>query len=282
MLFLHLTLTKFSGRMTDQETSPPVALVTGASRGLGQGIAIELARAGLSVGIHYAGSESGAQETAAACAETALHPEIQQFPMLQADIGVSEEREALFEATLASLGHLDALINNAGITSVGRKDIIEATEESFDRVMDVNLKAPFFLAKSAGNFWLENKGNCRLAGGYKLVFVSSISADAASLNRGDYCMSKAAMGMANHLWALRLADVAQVIELRPGVMETDMTAGVKDKYDALIAQGDLVPMKRWGTGEDVGRAVRSFLENDWPFSTGECLYIDGGMHLKKL
>ncbi|MEZ5324429.1 MAG: 3-ketoacyl-ACP reductase [Verrucomicrobiales bacterium] len=261
---------------------PPVVLVTGASRGLGRGIAIELAKAGMSVGIHYAGNEVAAHETAAICAEVALHGELQQFEPVQADIGDSAERNALFSATLAMFGRLDALVNNAGITSVGRLDIVEATEESFDRVIDVNLKAPYFLSQSAGNYWLANPGDSRLAGGYKLVFIGSVSADTASLNRGDYCLSKAALGMANHLWALRLAEVAQVIELRPGVMATDMTSAAKDKYDRIIAEGELIPMRRWGTGEDVGRGVVSFLQNDWPFSTGEVITIDGGMHLKKL
>ncbi|MGK0187766.1 MAG: 3-oxoacyl-[acyl-carrier protein] reductase [Verrucomicrobiales bacterium] len=266
----------------NSKSQPPVALVTGASRGLGRGIAIELARAGMSIGIHYAGNEIAAHETVAACIEVAPHSELQKFEPLQADIGESAEREGLFSAMLATFGRLDALINNAGITSIGRKDILEATEESFDRVMDVNLKAPYFLAKSAGNYWLENPRDSRLVGGYKLVFIGSVSADTASLNRGDYCLSKAALGMANHLWALRLAEVAQVIELRPGVMATDMTSAAKEKYDSIIEKGELIPMRRWGNGEDVGRGVASFLRNDWPFSTGEVISIDGGMHLKKL
>lgn len=266
----------------NQNEQPPVVLVTGASRGLGRGIAIELARAGMSVGIHYSGNEVAAGETAAACVEVAPCSEQQKFELLQADIGNTSEREALFTATLATFGRLDSLVNNAGITSIGRKDIVEATEESFDRVMDVNLKAPYFLSKSAGNYWLENPGKSQLAGGYKLVFIGSVSADTASLNRGDYCLSKAALGMVNHLWALRLAEVAQVIELRPGVMATDMTSAAREKYDRIIDEGELIPMRRWGSGEDVGRGVASFLQNDWPFSTGEVIYIDGGMHLKKL
>lgn len=265
-----------------QNAQPPVVLITGASRGIGRGIAVELARAGMSLGIHYAGNEAAAMETIAACADAAPRPELQLFEPLQADIGDSAQRDSLFEATLALFGRLDALVNNAGITSVGRRDILEATEESFDRVLGVNLKAPFFLSKSAGRYWLEHPGQSRLAGGYKLVFIGSVSADTASLNRGDYCLSKAALGMANHLWALRLAGVAQVIELRPGVMDTDMTSGAREKYDKMIGEGALVPMRRWGTGEDVGRGVASFLQNDWPFSTGEVVHIDGGMHLKKL
>jgi len=264
------------------ETNTPTALVTGASRGLGSGIAAELARAGFSVAIHYAGNREAAESTAAQCAEAASRPEAQQFPLVQGDIAVTEERDALFEATLGFFGRLDCLINNAGITSVGRKDITEATEESYDRVMNVNLKGPFFLTQLAANHWLSRPGDCPLDGGYKLVNISSISASIASLNRGDYCLSKAAMGMATQLWALRLAEHgAQAIEFRPGVMATDMTAGVKDKYDALIADG-LVPQKRWGTAEDVGIAVRSFCLGGLPFSTGEIVYLDGGLHHPRL
>lgn len=259
----------------------PTALVTGASRGLGRGISVTLARCGFSVAIHYAGNAEAAQETAEACREAAGSG-AQSFPTVQADLGDSAERDALFDKTIAELGHMDAFVSNAGITSVGRKDIAEATEESFDRVFDVNLKGPFFLAKSFGNYWLANPDKCRIDGGYKLIFVSSVSADTASLNRGDYCMSKAGLSMCSHLWALRLADVGQVVELRPGVMATDMTAPAQEKYDGLIAEGTLVPQKRWGTGEDVGKAVASFCRGDWPFSTGEVIYIDGGMHLKKL
>ena len=188
----------------------------------------------------------------------------------------------MLPATLAAFGHLDALVNNAGITSVGRKDILEASEDSWDTVMGINLKAPFFLARDAANYFADNADDPRLESGYKIAFISSISATSASTNRGDYCISKAAMGMVNQLWALRLAEHGiQTIEFRPGIMATDMTAGVKDKYDALIAEG-LVPQKRWGQPEDLGIAVRSFLNGNLPFSTGETIYLDGGLHHAKL
>lgn len=263
-------------------SSPPTALVTGASRGLGSGIAIELARAGFSAAIHYAGNRDAAESTAALCTEAAASPEAQQFPLVQGDIGDTVERNALFKAVIGLFGRLDVLVNNAGITSIGRRDITEATEESYDRVMDVNLKGPFFLSQLAANHWLARPGECPLAGGYKLVNISSISASIASMNRGDYCLSKAAMGMSTQLWALRLAEHGtQVVEFRPGVMATDMTAGVKKKYDDLIAHG-LVPQKRWGTAEDVGVAVRSFCLGGLPFSTGEIIYLDGGLHHPRL
>jgi 3-oxoacyl-[acyl-carrier protein] reductase len=262
--------------------SSPTALVTGASRGLGSGIAIELARSGFSVAIHYAGNHEAAADTAAKCTAAAQHPEAQLFPIIPGDIGSTDERNAVFAATLGVFSRLDVLVNNAGITSIGRNDITEATEESYDRVMDVNLKGPFFLSQLAANHWLSRPGECPLPGGYKLVNVSSISATIASLNRGDYCLSKAAMGMATQLWALRLAEHgAQVIEFRPGIMATDMTAGVTAKYEPLIRDG-LVPQKRWGTPEDIGIAVRSFCQGNLPFSTGEIIYLDGGLHHPRL
>jgi 3-oxoacyl-[acyl-carrier protein] reductase len=263
----------------EAQTSTAAVLVTGASRGLGRGIALELARAGMSVGVHYAGNRAAAEETAAACA--ALAPGA-VFPLLQADLGDAGQRHGLVAAATAALGRLDALVSNAGIAPPERKDIAEAGEASFDKVLEVNLKAPYFLAQDAARGWLAAPGGSALPGGYKLVFVSSISATAASLNRGEYCISKAGLAMAARLWALRLAEVGQVIELRPGIMETDMTAGVKDKYDAIIGGGQVVPMKRWGRPEDVGRAVRSFLCGDWPFTTGDAVYLDGGFHLEKL
>ena len=163
-----------------------------------------------------------------------------------------------------------------------RADITEAGEESFDELISVNLKGPYFLSQLAARYWLEHPGASRLAGGYKLIFVTSISAATASVNRGDYCISKAGLAMASQLWATRLAfEGVQVLELRPGIMATDMTSGVKGKYDALIAEG-LVPQRRWGNPEDVGLAVKAICRGDFPFSTGDVLYIDGGFHLSRL
>lgn len=259
----------------------PCVLVTGSSRGLGKGVALELARAGMSVAIHCAANHTAAEATAAACAAAAVRKG-QQFPVVSGDLGDSTARRGVFEQTLAALGRVDALVNNAGITSPGRKDLLECTEDGWDTVMDVNLKGPFFLSQLVANWWLAHPDASRLSGGYKLVFITSVSAVLASTNRGDYCISKAALGMASQLWALRLAGHGiQVIEFRPGIMETDMTAGVKEKYDPLIASGT-VPMKRWGQPDDVGQGVRAFLEGGLPFSTGEVIYMDGGLRLGRL
>ncbi len=263
------------------ETPPPTALVTGSSRGLGRGIALELAKAGFSVAIHYAGNKFAATETAEAC--QAISPRADAiFPIFGADLSKNMERHSLIRLAIRVMGKLDAFVSNAGIAPPERKDISEASEDSFDKLIEVNLKAPYFLAQDVAKHWLAREGDCPLNGGFKMVFVSSISATAASLNRGEYCVSKAGLAMASKLWALRLAEIGQVIELRPGIMATDMTSGVKEKYDAIIDGGTVVPAKRWGNPDDVGRAVRSFVMGDWPFTTGDAIYLDGGFHIEKL
>jgi 3-oxoacyl-[acyl-carrier protein] reductase len=266
---------------TNVKKTSAVALVTGASRGLGRGIAEALAQDGLSVAIHYASNKAAAEETAASCQRLAPRAD-QSFVTVGGNIGVAADRERIVAETLDAFGRLDALVNNAGIAPRVRADIVEATEEIFDEVMAVNLKGPYFLSQLVVRHWLEKRNDARLRGGYKLIFVSSISAYLASINRGEYCMSKAALAMATKLWATRLAtDNVQVYEVRPGVMATDMTAGVKDKYDKLIADG-LVPQKRWGTGDDVGSAISALLKGYFPFSTGDVINVDGGIHLQRL
>jgi 3-oxoacyl-[acyl-carrier protein] reductase len=260
---------------------PPTALVTGASRGLGRGVAEALARDGFSIGVHYATNRDGAEKTIARCGALASQ-DGQRFVAVGGDISQAADRERILRETLAAFGHLDALVNNAGVAPRLRADIVDATEESFDEVIGINLKGPYFLSQAVAREWLAHKGESRLPGGYKLVFVSSISAYVASINRGEYCISKAGLGMATQLWATRLANEGvQVFELRPGIMATDMTAGVKEKYDRLIADG-LVPQARWGTPEDVGLAVAALMKGLFPFSTGDVFNIDGGFHLRRL
>lgn len=262
-------------------TTTPVALVTGASRGLGRGIAVRCARLGWNVAIHYQGNQAAACETQNLCAAAAPHPGA-DFPLVKGNLAVAADRQALFDATLQALGRLDALVNNAGMAPRVRADLTEAGEESYDEVMGVNLKGPYFLSQLAARHWLRHPGECGLPGGYKLVFVTSISADTASVNRGEYCLSKAGLAMAAQLWAARLANEGvQVFEVRPGIMATDMTAGVRGKYDALIA-GGLVPQRRWGQPEDVGECVAAILAGQFPFSTGQVLHVDGGFHLRTL
>ncbi|HKB91555.1 MAG TPA: 3-ketoacyl-ACP reductase [Opitutaceae bacterium] len=259
----------------------PVVLVTGAGRGLGRGIALQLAEQGCSVAINYAGNRTAAEETVGLCQKTAKSPGQKFFP-IQADISSKSDRERLVAETLGHFGRLDALVNNAGIAPKVRADITEATEESFEELIKTNLQGPYFLTQRVARHWLTQKPQPVLPGGFKIIFVTSISADTASILRGDYCISKAGLAMATQLWATRLAaDGIQVVELRPGIMATDMTAGVKGKYDALLAQG-LVPQMRWGTPEDVGLAVRSIIAGHFPFSTGAVIPVDGGFNIRRL
>ncbi len=258
-----------------------MVLVTGASRGLGRGIAVEAAAAGWSVAINYASNGAAAEETAALCGQAAPDA-AQRFVPLQGDIGVREDRAALLARTLETFGRVDALVNNAGIAPRVRADLTETSEASFEELLRVNLQGPFFLTQAVANHWIGQPYAPALSAGFKIVFVTSISADTVSLNRGEYCVSKAGLAMTSQLWAARLAAHGiQVIELRPGIMATDMTAGVKEKYDALLAEG-LVPQRRWGTAEDVGRAVRAFLAGDFPFTTGDVIHLDGGFHIRRL
>jgi len=262
-------------------SSTPVILVTGASRGLGRGVALQCARAGYSIAVHFAGNQTAAEETVTLCRAAAASAE-QKFIPVRGNLAVADDRAGIFQQTLSVFGRLDALINNAGMAPRVRADLTETSEESYDEVMAVNLKGPHFLSQLAARHWLAHRGESLLPGGYKLVFITSVSANTASVNRGEYCLSKAGLAMAAQLWATRLAnDGVQVFEIRPGIMATDMTTGVKEKYDKLIAEG-LVPQMRWGTPEDVGRAVEALLRGHFPYSTGSVIEVDGGFHLRRL
>jgi NAD(P)-dependent dehydrogenase (short-subunit alcohol dehydrogenase family) len=254
----------------------PVALVTGASRGIGRAIALELARAGHALVVNYVSRRDAAEEvvneitTAGGQAITAL-----------ADVGRSEDRAALIEQALDRFGRIDVLVNNAGITSQGRNDLLEATEESWDRVFDTNLKGPFFLSQQVAREMIRLKVAETIDGG-KIVNISSVSAYAISTDRADYCMTKAALQTMTQLYAARLADEGiGVFEICPGVIESDMTAPVREKYDRLIAEG-LWPIRRWGQPEDVARAVAAVVADHFSFSTGERINVDGGFHIRRL
>ena len=259
----------------------PVALVTGAGRGLGRGVAMELAKAGFSVAIGYAGNKDAAEECRKLCGEAA-RVSGQRFEIFAANIGSKEDRARLVEDVFAAFGDIDALVNNAGMAPRTRADILEASEESFEELIRVNLQGPYFLTQALAKRWLAETRPSAIPTGRKIVYVTSISASVASINRGDYCMSKAGLSMAVMLWASRLAEAGIcVYELRPGIMATDMTSGVKAKYDAFIAQGG-IPQNRWGFPEDVGKAVKAILAGDFAYSTGSVITIDGGFHIARL
>jgi len=259
------------------------ALITGASRGIGRGIAVELARSGFSVAINYAGRQDAALECQKICEQTAPPDAQSSFEIFQADISQAPDRDRLLESVLKRFGRIDLLVNNAGVAPEVRADLLETSEESFDRLMRINARGPFFLTQAVAKSWISGVKVAE-AGGTKpkIVNISSVSAYAASVNRGEYCMSKAALSMMTQLFAVRLAEHGiNVYEIRPGVIETDMTGAVKQKYDDLIS-GGLTPIPRWGTPEDVGRAVAAIGLDQFPFSTGEVINVDGGFHIRRL
>lgn len=261
-----------------------VALVTGSSRGIGRAIVIELARIGYDLMINYLSNEAAAEQVCAEVNEIGkTENKAVRVAKCGADISNANDRRQLLRATREQFGRLDLLVNNAGIAPEARVDLLEATEESFDWVMRVNLKGPYFLTQAVARWMIEQKSAGKF-GDYQpvIVSISSVSAYAASPERGDYCVSKAGLAMLTKLYATRLAGAGiNVYEIRPGIIATDMTAEVKGKYDRLIAEG-LTPIRRWGTPDDVGRTVAAIAAGGLSFSTGEVINVDGGFHLRQL
>lgn len=265
----------------------PVSLITGASRGIGRGIALELAKTGHDLVINYAGNAEAARKTADDCVAAAAGAgKTIRAEICQADISKGDDRKKLVEFTKSTFGWISLLVNNAGVAPDVRADIMDATEESFDRLMAINVKGPYFLTQQVGKWMIEQvcspQPAARAPIPLKIITISSVSAYTASTNRGDYCVSKAALSMLTPLFAARLAaNGINVYEIRPGIIATDMTGAVKEKYDKLIADG-LTPIQRWGTPEDIGRAVAAIAGDAFPFSTGEVINVDGGFHLRRL
>jgi NAD(P)-dependent dehydrogenase (short-subunit alcohol dehydrogenase family) len=253
-----------------------VALVTGAGRGIGRGIALALTKRGWSVVINYRGNQDAAEETLRIVAEGGGSGMI-----AQADISQAADRQRLVAETLDHFGRLDLLVNNAGIAPRQRLDILDVGEDSYDEVLAVNLKGPFFLTQLVARTMIDLLGAGMIADP-RIINISSISAYTSSPNRGEYCLSKAGMGMMTALFADRLAEYGiGVYEVRPGVIETDMTGPVKEKYDQMIADG-FTPIQRWGQPDDVAKAVIAIADGMFPFSTGEVFNVDGGFHLRRL
>lgn len=255
----------------------PAALVTGASRGIGRAIAEELGRLKYAVVVNYVKSSDAAAEVAANI--TAAGGE---GLAVKADVADAHERRILLDETLASFGRLDVLVNNAAISSPGRAgDMLDASEDSWDRVFAVNLKGPFFLAQAAARAMIDLVHQGTIASA-KIVNISSISGFTASPNRPDYCMAKAGLQMMTGILAQRLAEEKiQVFDVCPGVIASDMTAPVHERYEKMIAQGAW-PIRRWGQPEDVARAVSAIVQDYFPFSTGERIHVDGGFHVRTL
>ena len=257
-------------------TAKRVALITGGSRGIGLGIAHSLAAEGWDLAINGMRPESDVTDVLDELKQTGV-----DVLYCQADIGSEADRAAMLTKINDHFGRLNLLVNNAGITSVGRKDLLEADEASWDRVFATNLKGPFFLTQQVANLMIEGrKQNPEQPG--TIINISSISAEVVSVNRGDYCLSKAALGMATKLWSARLAEFGiPVYEVQPGVIRSDMTAGVTEKYDRLIAEG-LTREARWGEPEDIGRAVAMLARGELTYATGQVLYIDGGLRIRTM
>jgi 3-oxoacyl-[acyl-carrier protein] reductase len=260
----------------------PAAIVTGASRGIGKAIAKELSSLGYRLAINYFDFKEGRlDDTEALQTRQEIAAMGGACEILHGDISSPQDRQALIDFTKAQFGRCDMLINNAGVAPFQRMDILEATQDSYDRVMNINLKGPYFLTQLVANWMIEQKkANPQRC--FRICNTSSISAYTSSPGRGEYCLSKAGISMMTKLYADRLAEYGiGVFEIRPGVIMTDMTRVVKDKYDKLIAEG-LTPIKRWGYPEDIAKAVGAIAEGRLDFSTGQVINVDGGFHLRRL
>jgi len=250
-----------------------VALVTGAARGIGAAIAGALAREGCDVAVFDVIDSAATVKDIESAGSRGL--------AIVGDVSIAADRAAALSAVEKSFGRLDVLVNNAGVAPKVRADILEAAEESYDRVMAINLKGPYFLTQSAAR-WMIRQHQDDPSRWMCVVNISSMSAYTASTSRGEYCISKAGVSMAAKLWAARLAEFGiGVYEIRPGIIATDMTSAVKEKYDKMLAEG-LTPIKRWGQPADIAAAVCACVRGDLKFSTGEVINVDGGFHLRIL
>lgn len=255
----------------------PVAVITGASRGIGKAVAIALASEGFDIAAIARSVDSEGMEN--------LGPEVEkrgsQFFPVGLDISCTGCQKEVVTNILERYGRIDILVNNAGVAPLERNDVLEMTEESYDRVMNINLKGPVFFAQKVAKemIWLKPQIT-----DYKpvIVFITSVSAIRSTTNRAEYCISKSGLSMASMVFSDRLsAEDILVYEVRPGIIQTDMTAKIKDKYDKLINEG-LVPQKRWGLPAEVGKAVASLSRGDWNFSTGMVFEVSGGLSIQKL
>ncbi len=252
------------------------ALITGGSRGIGFGIAECLAKDGFDLAINGVRDESNVTEVLEKLRSNGV-----KVMYCQGDISSAGSRNAMIQKVKSKFGQLNVLVNNAGVAPKERNDILVATEESFDYVVGTNLKGTYFLTQLTANWMIEQK---KVNDGFTgcIINVTSISSTVASVNRGEYCIAKAGLSMATKLFAARLGEYEiPVYEIRPGVIATDMTAGVREKYDKLFAEG-LAIQERWGQPEDIGKAAAGLARGDFPYSTGQVIMVDGGMTLQRL
>lgn len=254
----------------------PVALITGGSRGIGLGISKKLCKNGYNLAFNGVRDEKKVQDVLKKLRSIGT-----DVIYCQGDISSKDDRESIISEIRSHFGQLNVLVNNAGVAPKERQDPLEATEQSFERVMRINLKGPYFLTQSVANWMVKQKEEDDSFSA-SIINIGSISATIVSPNRGEYCMSKAGLAMHSKIWAVRLAEYdIPVYEVRPGIIKTDMTSGVEEKYDKLIAEG-LTIQPRWGYPEDVGKAVASLVDGDFPYSTGEVIMVDGGLSVQRL
>lgn len=254
----------------------PVAFITGGTRGIGLGIAIELAKAGFDLALNGVRQEDAVKPVLDQLRNMGV-----QVAYFQGDVSVSDDRQRMVEEILKHYKKISVLVNNAGIAPPERKDILEATEESFEYVLNINLQGPYFLTQLIARQMIEQKKQ-KPEDFVCIINVSSVSAIVASVNRGEYCISKAGIAMATKLWASRLGEFdIPVYEIQPGVIHTDMTSGVQEKYDRLFEQG-LAIQQRWGLPVDVGKVAAAMASGNMPYSTGQVVLVDGGMNIQRL
>ena len=253
-----------------------VALITGGTRGIGLGISRELASKGYDLALNGMRPVEQVEGVLADLREKGA-----DAIYCRGNVAIAADREGIWKQIMDHFGRLNLLVNNAGMGPGERRDILQTTEESYREVMDVNLTGPYFLTQRIAGYLAGEK---QKNPGFRasIINISSVSASLASVNRGEYCVSKAGMSMMTQLFAVRLGEYnIPVFEVRPGVIRTDMTAGVREKYDKMIGEG-LTVQRRWGLPEDVGKAVASLAEGDFPYSTGQVIMVDGGMTLGRL
>jgi NAD(P)-dependent dehydrogenase (short-subunit alcohol dehydrogenase family) len=253
-----------------------LAFITGGTRGIGFGVALALGKAGFDLALNGMRNEG---EVADALEEVRkLGVNVAYF---QGNIAVREDRQAMFDKILSHFGAVNVLVNNAGIAPRERADILHAKEEIWDEVMDINLKGPYFLTQLFASYFVEMKMKNPLFEA-SIINISSISAFVASVNRGEYCISKAGIAMATKLWATRLGEYdIPVYEIQPGIIKTDMTAGVVEKYDKLFQEG-ITLQRRWGLPDDVGKVAAMLAQGNMPYATGQAIKVDGGLHIQRL
>ena len=262
------------------KTERPVAFITGASRGIGRGVALSLARAGYDIAGNFLTAPQG--DTTKGIYEVKRSAEEfgAKFIPFPADVSDIDAHDKLISDVVAEFGRIDIFISNAGVAPDKRNELLDVTPESYDRLQNINCRGPFFLSQKVAAQMIKQDNSYFTP---KIIYVTSVSAIVSSHNRGEYCVSKAALSMTARLFADALASKGILVyEVRPGIIETDMTGAVKEKYNTLIYKTNLLLQKRWGTPEDIGRAIVSLANDDFPYSTGSVINIDGGLTVDRL